>query len=65
MSKKPAVLQKHHLCYQPEIIVPIRKGCHQTCTLIQRYSFLTDQEIYAIKMAAEMKRQFETEKGEL
>lgn len=57
------VIQQHHISYDPEVIVPIRKGVHWIVTHIQRYGFLTDQEIYAIHMASEMKRKFEKEGG--
>lgn len=43
------VYQKHHISYDPEIIVEIRKGVHQIITLIRRFKSLEPQEIGAIE----------------
>ena len=49
------IWQTHHLSYQPEITVKIRKGVHQVCTLISRYKYLTADEKRAIRCELEKK----------
>lgn len=66
MSKKP-IFQNHHIIYAnpekriKEVTRRVRKGVHQTITLIRRYSFLTNQEIDTIKLELELKRKYENE----
>lgn len=57
MAKK-IIFQNHHVCYNPEVVRRIRKGVHQCCNIISRFNHLTDEEINAIMLACELKRQF-------
>lgn len=36
MAKKKAIIQKHHISYDPEVVVKIYKGEHWICTQLQR-----------------------------
>lgn len=60
MSK--TVRQNHHIIYKSEknkeVTRKIRKGCHQIITLIKRYNYLTDEELNAILIEMELKREF-------
>ena len=66
---KPIVWQQHHLIYglndnprrQKDVIVPVRKGVHRLIHWIRRYNYLTNEEVWAICLEAEIKRRFETE----
>ncbi len=42
------VYQNHHISYNPEILVPIRKNVHWECTRIRRYKGMTEMEKTAI-----------------
>ena len=43
------VLQKHHICYSPEITVIIYQGEHWAITQLQRRKFITKGFIEALK----------------
>lgn len=64
MAKKKVILQNHHLIYENKekrikaVTRRIRKGVHQTISLLRRFSFLTDQEVDTIKLEAELKRKY-------
>ena len=64
MAKK-VVYQNHHLVYenkeerQKAVIRRVRKGVHQTISLLRRFTFLTDQEVDTIKLEAELKRKYD------
>ncbi len=64
-KKKRVVFQNHHLIYEnkekrvKEVTRRIRKGVHQTISLLRRFTFLTDQEIDTIKLEAELKRKYD------
>jgi len=60
---KAPVFQRHHLVYadsknKKDVTRKIRKGVHRICCLIRHYNFLTDQEINAIHLDCELKREF-------
>jgi hypothetical protein len=63
MAKK-VIFQNHHLVYENKekrvkpVIRRIRKGVHQTISLLRRFTFLTDQEVDTIKLEAELKRRY-------
>ena len=61
MAKK-VVYQNHHIIYKDcnkrEVVLKIRKGCHQIITLIRRYKSLTDEEISTIMLECELRRGF-------
>jgi hypothetical protein len=49
--KKPAkkvVFQRHHISYEPEVVVRIRRSVHYLCTQAQRFKAFTDHEKYAL-----------------
>ena len=49
---KKVVWQYHHVSYEPEIVVKIRRSVHFICTKIQRHTKgLTNNEKWAIKQA--------------
>lgn len=64
MAKK-VVFQNHHIVYENKekrvkpVIRRIRKGVHQTISLLRRFTFLTDQEIDAVRLEAELKRKYD------
>jgi hypothetical protein len=69
MKKKP-VMQTHHIIYKHEgrggnrYDVPrqVRKGVHQILTMIQRFSYLSVEEIETIIDEARLKRKFDEKK---
>jgi len=46
---KLKVMQKHHICYNPEITVIIYKGEHWAITQLQRRKYISKGFISAIK----------------
>jgi len=46
---KKQVIQKHHLSYDPEITVRIKRGEHYTCTLLNRHTRPSKGFIKAVK----------------
>ena len=64
-TAKQPILQNHHIIYENKekrvkaVTRRIRKGVHQTISLLRRFTFLTDQEIDTIKLEAELKRKYE------
>lgn len=64
MAKK-IIFNKHHIIYENKekrvkpVIRRIRKGVHQTVSLLRRFTFLTDQEIDTVKLEAELKRKYD------
>jgi len=48
-KKKKVILQRHHLCYNPEIIVTIRRNEHWIITLLQRFNSLSSGAKKAIR----------------
>lgn len=66
-KKKKVVFQNHHIIYENKekrvkaVTRRIRKGVHQTISLLRRFTFLTNQEIDTIKLEAELKRRYNEE----
>ena len=66
MKKKP-VVQTHHIIYKHEgrggnrydVTRKVRKGVHEILSLIQRFAFLTEEEVNTITLEAELKRRYE------
>ena len=64
MVKKKVIFQNHHLIYEDKdkrvkaVTRRIRKGVHQTISLLRRFTYLTDQEIDTIKLESELKRKY-------
>lgn len=64
VAKQP-VFQNHHLIYENKekrvkaVTRKIRKGVHQTISLLRRFTYLTNQEIDTIKLEAELKRKYD------
>jgi len=65
---KTTVFQRHHIVYKDdknkEVIRVVRKGVHQILGLIKRFKHLTPEEINAIILEAELKRNFEDGRSE-
>lgn len=63
--KKKVIFQNHHLIYENKdkrvkaVTRRIRKGVHQSISLLRRFTFLTDQEIDTIKLESELKRRYD------
>jgi len=49
------IWQVHHLSYQPEITVKIRKGVHYAITQLSRFKYLTEDEKRAVRCELEKK----------
>ena len=49
MKKKKTVFQKHHITYEPEVVVKIRRKVHYVITLLQRYKDFTYNEKRAMR----------------
>ena len=64
-KKKKVIFQNHHLIYENKekrvkaVTRRIRKGVHQTISLLRRFTYLTNQEIDTIKLEAELKRKYD------
>ena len=65
MTKKKVIFNNHHIIYenkdkrQKAVIRKIRKGVHQSISLLRRFTFLTNQEIETIKTECELKRKYD------
>ena len=53
MKKKP-VFQKHHISYEPPVVVRIRKGVHMGITMLNRFKGLTSDEKRAVRVALDL-----------
>jgi hypothetical protein len=59
------VYQNHHLSYDPEVTVRVRKGVHNICTLIMRHKRGMDRDEkrairHALELIPETEREHET-----
>ena len=67
MAKKKVIFNNHHIIYENKekrvkaVTRKVRKGVHQTISLLRRFTFLTDQEIDTVKLEAELKRKYDNE----
>lgn len=59
MAKKKVVFQNHHLSYKPEVTRKIRKGCHAAITILNRFNYLTSEEVNALLVTILMKEKFD------
>lgn len=63
--KRKTIFNNHHIIYENKekrvkpVIRKIRKGVHQTISLLRRFTYLTNQEIDTIKLEAELKRKYD------
>tara|TARA_Y100000310_G_C20491404_1_gene719405 strand:- start:576 stop:797 length:222 start_codon:yes stop_codon:yes gene_type:complete len=46
---KKRVIQRHHICYDPEIVVPIYKGEHFILTQMQRRKYFSKGFVRSIR----------------
>ena len=67
MSKRKVVWQSHHCVYASkehktkDVVRRVRRGVHRAICIIQRFNYLTDQEIDTLKLECELKRKYEDE----
>jgi hypothetical protein len=54
--KKPLVVQKHHISYDPEVTVKIYKGEHFCLTMLQRRKHISRGLIKALDVFAALNR---------
>jgi hypothetical protein len=57
-KKKKLIIQRHHLSYDPEITVTIRRNEHWLITLLQRFSSLSSGAKKAIRYELKRKKTF-------
>ena len=56
-EKKPMILQDHHICYEPPVIVRVRRSIHHfIITPLSRYNGLLAGEKKAIKAILKAKK---------